>query len=67
MLKIIITIIFVYILIRLLVRLIFLGFGVFLSRTLKSKYSNTAKTRFSGRKKYNPDSVIDADFKEVKK
>jgi len=43
MLKIIITIIFIYILVRLLVRLIFLAFGVFLTRSLKAKYQNSAK------------------------
>lgn len=66
MLKIIITIIFIYILIRLLVRLIFLAFGVFLSRKLKAKYNNPAKNGFSTRKEQNHEDVIDADFKEVK-
>ncbi|MFA5337536.1 MAG: hypothetical protein WC330_04305 [Candidatus Omnitrophota bacterium] len=67
MLKIIITIIFVYILIRLLVRLIFLGFGVFLSHTLKSKYSNTVKKGFSTHKEQSREDIIDVDFKEVNK
>lgn len=66
MFKAIITIIFIYILIRLLVRLIFLMFGVFLARTLKTKYSNTVKNGSSSRKEYNSKDVIDADFKEVK-
>ncbi|MCK9615878.1 MAG: hypothetical protein M0R48_10410 [Candidatus Omnitrophica bacterium] len=67
MLKVIITIIFVYILIRLLVRLIFLAFGVFLSRTLKAKYSNTVKNGFSARKESDSENIIDAEFKEVNK
>ncbi|MDD4183549.1 MAG: hypothetical protein PHT53_07010 [Candidatus Omnitrophica bacterium] len=67
MLKIIVTIIFVYIIIRLLIRLIFLAFGVFLSRQLKAKYSNTVKKRFSTHKEQPREDIIDVDFKEVKK
>ena len=66
MLKIIITIIFVYIIIRLLIKLIFLAFGVFLSRQLKAKYGNTAKKGFSTHKEQSREDVIDVDFKEVK-
>lgn len=67
MLKIIITIIFIYILVRLLIRLIFLAFGVFLSRTLKAKYRNIPKDGFSTRKEQNREGIIDAEFKEVKR
>lgn len=65
MLKIIITIIFVYILIRLIIRLIFLIFGIFLTRSLKTKYQNTAR-RKQNRREQDCSDVIDADFKEVK-
>ncbi|MCK9573547.1 MAG: hypothetical protein M0R20_03985 [Candidatus Omnitrophica bacterium] len=66
MFKIIITIIFIYILIRLLVRLIFLAFGIFLSRTIKKKYNSTVKNGFSSHKEHDSQDIIDADFKEVK-
>jgi len=66
MLKIILTIIFIYILVRLLIKLIFLAFGVFLSHQLKAKYSNTAKKGFSTHKEQDREDVIDVDFKEVK-
>lgn len=66
MLKIIITIIFVYILIRLLVRVIFLVFGVFLTRALKAKYQTGARNGFKSYKAQDREDVIDAEFKEVK-
>lgn len=67
MLKVIITIIFVYILIRLLIRLIFLVFGIFLTRSLKAKYQNKTKNGFQTHKEQDYEDIIDADFKEVKK
>lgn len=66
MLKIIITIIFVYILIRLLFRLILLAFGIFLKRSLKVKYQAGTKNGFRNRETQNSESVIDVDFKEIK-
>ncbi len=65
MLKIIITVFFIYVLIRLLTKLIFLAFGVFLKRTLKSQYSNAAQKKSYSRKEQNRDNVIDAEFEEI--
>jgi hypothetical protein len=52
--------------IRLLVRLIFLAFGIFLKRSLKTKYQAGANNGFQGRKTQNGEDIIDADFKEIK-